>query len=211
MQKECIFHVYRLDQDETRRSHRQSPLNLLLLACEPVDGEVRSIFANAIRYLLRNMQRTDLDIKDDDGKSPWDLLRWRNGIPDCLGDVLRERCLSIQLLMLSRSFVCQFRTTSNELGWNGSCFSWTLPRETEIRQDNQTSSHHGSRHLFSTRPLELWEMNLSQMKMRHKHEIVPEQCTNDNTRRETFESCSIRLEPKANDHPHVQDPIQYIH
>lgn len=48
--------------------------------------EERPEFANAIRYLMRNMQRSDFDIKDKDQKSPWDLLRCKTAVPDCLCD-----------------------------------------------------------------------------------------------------------------------------
>ena len=82
--------VNQRQQDIVKRDDQgRVPLHHALLTAwlsEPVDGEVRSEFANAIRYLLRNMQRTDFDIKDNDGKSPWDLLRCRDAIPDCLCD-----------------------------------------------------------------------------------------------------------------------------
>lgn len=48
--------------------------------------EERPEFANAIRYLMRNMQRTDFDIKDKNQKSPWDLLKCKTAVPNCLCD-----------------------------------------------------------------------------------------------------------------------------
>lgn len=61
---------------------------------KPPEGEVRSEFANVIRYLMRNMQRTDFDIKDDSGRSPWYLLcdpsNCTCGYPECAASWIRE-------------------------------------------------------------------------------------------------------------------------
>lgn len=62
------------------------PLHYALLTAwlsEPPLTE-RTEFANSIRYLMTNMQRTDLDIVDSDQKSPWDLLRCNTAGLDCL-------------------------------------------------------------------------------------------------------------------------------
>ncbi|KAK1831012.1 hypothetical protein QBC39DRAFT_352673 [Podospora conica] len=45
--------------------------------------EDRYEFRNSIRRLMRNMQRTDFNIKDKHGKSPWDLLKCKGSAPDC--------------------------------------------------------------------------------------------------------------------------------
>jgi hypothetical protein len=60
-----------------RDNDGQVPLHLAVFRAwlsEPPVGLQRSYFSNVIRYLMRNMQRTDLDTKDHDGQSPWDQL-----------------------------------------------------------------------------------------------------------------------------------------
>lgn len=39
-----------------------------------LSDEIRSDFTEIISFLMRNMQRTDFDITDDNGDSPWDIL-----------------------------------------------------------------------------------------------------------------------------------------
>ncbi|KAK4677383.1 hypothetical protein QC764_405715 [Podospora pseudoanserina] len=41
---------------------------------EPEEGRERSEYSGVIRYLMRNMQREDLDLHDNEGRSPWDWI-----------------------------------------------------------------------------------------------------------------------------------------
>ncbi|KAK4175071.1 hypothetical protein QBC36DRAFT_29778 [Triangularia setosa] len=41
---------------------------------EPEEGRERSEYSGVIRYLMRNMQREDLDLYDNEGRSPWDWI-----------------------------------------------------------------------------------------------------------------------------------------
>ncbi|KAK0744292.1 hypothetical protein B0T21DRAFT_380631 [Apiosordaria backusii] len=41
---------------------------------EPEEGRERSEYSGVIRYLMRNMQREDLDMRDNEDRSPWDYI-----------------------------------------------------------------------------------------------------------------------------------------
>jgi hypothetical protein len=86
----------RKDDIMQRDEFGRVPLHLAIAAAwkaKPPQGLDRSDFSNVIGYLMRNMPRTDLDIRDNDGQSPWDQLcepgECTCGLDECTGDWIR--------------------------------------------------------------------------------------------------------------------------
>ncbi|KAK0673166.1 hypothetical protein QBC41DRAFT_397115 [Cercophora samala] len=52
---------------------------------EPEEGRERSEWSGVIRYLMRNMQREDLDLQDNEGHSPWDSICTSPYLCGCTG------------------------------------------------------------------------------------------------------------------------------
>ncbi|KAK4445380.1 hypothetical protein QBC34DRAFT_164902 [Podospora aff. communis PSN243] len=82
-----------MERDELGRV----PLHLAIAAAweaKPLEGLDRSDFSNVIRYLMRNMPRTDLDTRDNNGLSPWDQLcepgECTCELDECAGDWIRD-------------------------------------------------------------------------------------------------------------------------
>ncbi|KAK3339982.1 hypothetical protein B0T25DRAFT_366400 [Lasiosphaeria hispida] len=70
---------------------------------EPPAGNERSKHSSVIKYLMRNMQRADFDIKDELGRSPWDCLcnpkaRCRYSCVPCAATWIRELRKNLELI-----------------------------------------------------------------------------------------------------------------
>ncbi|KAK4194327.1 hypothetical protein QBC40DRAFT_188432 [Triangularia verruculosa] len=64
---------------------------------EPEEGKERSEYSGVIRYLMRNMQREDLDMRDNEERTPWDGICEDNtefyctcNGPECAATWIRE-------------------------------------------------------------------------------------------------------------------------